>query len=74
MNFAASIAFEVRQPAAGGEPVLRLNFKNGTDDADYKTYKFFNNTGSGTDVPLSQFIDYMEVIFALAPVLYVVAD
>ncbi|KAF9458230.1 histidine phosphatase superfamily [Collybia nuda] len=60
VNFAASIAFEVRQPAAGGEPVLRLNFKNGTDDADYKTYKFFNNTGSGTDVPLSQFIDYME--------------
>lgn len=61
VNFAASVVLEVRQPAEGGAPVLRFNFKNGTDDAEYKTYKFFNNTGSGTDVPLSQFIDFVKV-------------
>ncbi|KAL0062233.1 hypothetical protein AAF712_010915 [Marasmius tenuissimus] len=33
VHFAGSIALEVRQPADGSAPVVRFNFKNGTDDA-----------------------------------------
>jgi len=46
---------EVRQPSSGGEPVIRFNFKNGTD-SDFITYNFLNRTG---DVPLSAFIETM---------------
>lgn len=59
VNYAAAVALEVRQPTSGGETVLRFNFKNGTDDADFKTYKFFNSTD--TDIPLAHFIDTMAV-------------
>ncbi|KAH7925893.1 phosphoglycerate mutase-like protein [Leucogyrophana mollusca] len=55
INYAAALALEVRQPSTGGEPVIRFNFKNGTD-ADFVTYNFLNRTG---DVPLSAFIDSM---------------
>ncbi|KAL0066208.1 hypothetical protein AAF712_006833 [Marasmius tenuissimus] len=57
VNFAGSIALEVRQPADGGAPVVRFNFKNGTDDAEYKTYNFMNST---SDVPLKQFLDHLQ--------------
>lgn len=52
---------EVRQPASGGEPVLRFNFKNGTDDADYTAHsmKFVGWDGDG-DVPLSTFLTAFE--------------
>ncbi|KAG1879232.1 histidine phosphatase superfamily [Suillus subluteus] len=49
---------ELRQPSGGGEPVIRFNFKNGTD-ADFVTYNFLNLTG---DVPLSAFIDAMAPV------------
>ncbi|KAG8214787.1 histidine phosphatase superfamily [Butyriboletus roseoflavus] len=52
VDYASAVAFEVRQPSSGGEPVIRFNFKNGT--ADFTTYDFLNQTG---DVPLSVFID-----------------
>ncbi|KAF8552757.1 phosphoglycerate mutase-like protein [Imleria badia] len=52
VDYASAVALEVRQPSAGGEPVIRFNFKNGTDD--FATYDFLNQTG---DVPLSVFID-----------------
>ncbi|EGN98125.1 hypothetical protein SERLA73DRAFT_55599 [Serpula lacrymans var. lacrymans S7.3] len=58
VNYAGAVAFEVRQPSSGGEPVVRFNFKNGTD-SDFVTYNYMNRTG---DVPLSVFID------TLAPV------
>jgi hypothetical protein len=48
---------ELRQPSAGGEPVIRLNFKNGSDPS-FSTYNFLNRT---EDVPLSAFIDAMAV-------------
>ncbi|OAX39874.1 hypothetical protein K503DRAFT_865061 [Rhizopogon vinicolor AM-OR11-026] len=31
VDYAAALAFELRQPSAGGEPVIRFNFKNGSD-------------------------------------------
>jgi prostatic aicd phosphatase len=57
VNYAAAVALELRQPSEGGEPVIRFNFKNGSD-ADFVTYNFLNRTG---DVPLSAFIDAMAV-------------
>lgn len=56
MDYASAVAFEVRQPSDGSEPVIRFNFKNGT--ADVATYDFLNRTG---DVPLSVFIDAVAV-------------
>ena len=56
VDYASAAAFEVRQPSAGGEPVIRLNFKNGT--GDFATYNFLSQTG---DVPLSVFIDTVAV-------------
>ncbi|KAF9220493.1 phosphoglycerate mutase-like protein [Gyrodon lividus] len=53
VDYASAVAFEVRQPTSGGGPVIRFNFKNGTD-ADFTTYNFLSRTG---DVPLSAFID-----------------
>lgn len=56
VDYASAVAFEVRQPSSGGEPVIRFNFKNGT--TDFATYNFLNQTG---DVPLSVFIDAVAV-------------
>jgi len=57
VEYAAAWSLEVRQPSAGGEPVLRFNFKNGTSD-DFHTYAFM---GSDGDVPLSTFINALAV-------------
>ncbi|KAF9462990.1 phosphoglycerate mutase-like protein [Collybia nuda] len=59
VDYTGALVFEVRQPSSGGAPVLRFNFKNGEGDADFKTYNIFNTTGSDTDIPLAQFVDYM---------------
>ncbi|OAX39877.1 phosphoglycerate mutase-like protein [Rhizopogon vinicolor AM-OR11-026] len=58
VDYAAAVAFELRQPSAGGEPVIRFNFKNGSDAA-FVTYNFLNST---EDVPLSAFIDAMAPV------------
>ncbi|KAG0704793.1 histidine phosphatase superfamily [Suillus ampliporus] len=58
VNYAAAVALELRQPSAGGEPVIRFNFKNGSDET-FVTYNFLNRTG---DVPLSVFIDAMAPV------------
>jgi prostatic aicd phosphatase len=57
VNYAAALAFEVRNTSSG-ETVIRFNFKNGTDDDDFKTYNFL---GQLNDVPLSSFIDALSV-------------
>jgi prostatic aicd phosphatase len=57
VDYASVVALEVRQPGGGGEPVIRFNFKNGTD-SDFTTYDFLNQTG---DAPLSAFIDAVAV-------------
>ncbi|KAK7021211.1 histidine phosphatase superfamily [Favolaschia claudopus] len=54
--YASALAFEVRQPNAGGEPVIRLNFKNGTGN-DFKTYDILGRTG---DVPLSDLVNHVN--------------
>jgi len=59
VNYAASIVIEVRQPSSGGEPVLRLNFKNGTQDDALHTYKWFNSSG---DVPVSTFTNLLAPV------------
>jgi hypothetical protein len=59
VNYAASIAIEVRQPASGGEPVLRLNFKNGTLEDAQTTFNWFNTTG---DIPVSTFTNYLAPV------------
>ncbi|KII86633.1 hypothetical protein PLICRDRAFT_43271 [Plicaturopsis crispa FD-325 SS-3] len=53
VDYAAAVSLEVRQPSSGGEPVIRFNFKNGTD-AEFTTYNFLNGSG---DVPLSTFVN-----------------
>jgi prostatic aicd phosphatase len=65
VDYASAVAFEVRQPTSGGEPVIRFNFKNGTD-SEFTTYNFLSQTG---DVPLSAFIDAVAVSTApIAPI------
>ena len=50
--------FEVWQPSAGGEPVVRFVFKNGTND-EFRAYPFLN---SSAPVPVS------SVVSALTPI------
>ncbi|KAJ7695722.1 phosphoglycerate mutase-like protein [Mycena rosella] len=54
--YAAAMALEVRQPLAGGEPVVRLNFKNGTGE-EFVTYNFL---GASDDVPLSTLVNHVN--------------
>lgn len=49
VDYASTITFELRQ-ASGADPVVQLNFKNGT--ADFQTYNMFGNSGA---TPLAQF-------------------
>ncbi|KAJ7808863.1 histidine phosphatase superfamily [Mycena olivaceomarginata] len=56
--YASALALEVRQPAAGGEPVIRLNFKNGTG-VDFVTYNFLGGSG---DMPLSSLVDHVNPV------------
>ncbi|KAG7447894.1 phosphoglycerate mutase-like protein [Guyanagaster necrorhizus] len=57
VNYAAALAFEIRNSSSSDEPVLRFNFKNGTDDNGFTMYNILNSTG---DVPLSTFVNYLS--------------
>ncbi|KAF9011496.1 phosphoglycerate mutase-like protein [Hymenopellis radicata] len=57
VNYAAAVTLEVRAASAGGEPVLRFNFKNGTDDDAFRTYSILDHEG---DVPLSTFVNLLQ--------------
>ncbi|KAF5381224.1 hypothetical protein D9757_007845 [Collybiopsis confluens] len=59
VNYAASVAIEVRQPDSGGEPVLRLQFKNGTKSDAQSTLNWFNTTG---DIPVSMLTNYLSPV------------
>ena len=59
MNFAASIALEVRTSPSTG-PFIRFNFKNGTDDSTYNTYGIMGSTSG--DVPIETFINNLSPI------------
>ncbi|KAF7299313.1 hypothetical protein MIND_00880300 [Mycena indigotica] len=56
VNYAASVAIEVRQPNDGSEPVIRLNFKNGTD-ASFVTYPLLGGSG---DVTISALANHVN--------------
>jgi prostatic aicd phosphatase len=56
VEYSTAAAFEVWQPNAGGEPVIRFTFKNGTTD-EFHSYNFLNST---TNVPVSTFVNAME--------------
>lgn len=51
VNYASSIAFEVRNGSSPTDPMLRLLFKNGTNDT-FNTYNMFGQQG---DIPFSMF-------------------
>ncbi|KAH7870356.1 histidine phosphatase superfamily [Lentinula edodes] len=59
VNYAASVSIEVRQPSSGGEPVLRLQFKNGTEEDAQTTFNWFNTSG---DIPVSTFTNYLAPV------------
>ena len=54
MNFAASIALEVRTSPSTG-PFIRFNFKNGTGDSSYNNYGIMGSPSG--DVPVQTFIE-----------------
>ncbi|TFK48705.1 phosphoglycerate mutase-like protein [Heliocybe sulcata] len=56
VDYASAVALEVRQPTGGGEPVVRLNLRNGTENADFVTYNMLGRNG---DVSMQTFIDTM---------------
>ncbi|KAF8916970.1 histidine phosphatase superfamily [Mucidula mucida] len=57
VNYAAAVTLEVRAASNGGEPVLRFNFKNGTDDTTFRTYNILDHDG---DIPLSTFVNFLQ--------------
>ncbi|KAF9013360.1 phosphoglycerate mutase-like protein [Cyathus striatus] len=59
VNYAATVALEVRQPASGGEPIIRMNFMNGTDDSQYRMLNILGTTG---DIPLSSFVNQLAPV------------
>ena len=60
VNLAAAVVLELRTSSSSSEPVIRFQFKNGTDDTELHTLPLvfgdWNGTVSGTDVPLSTFV------------------
>ncbi|KAK7042209.1 histidine phosphatase superfamily [Favolaschia claudopus] len=57
-NYNSLAALELHNSSAGGEPTIRLKFKNGTDEHDFRTLKIFGKT----DVPLSEFISRLTPV------------
>lgn len=61
VNYAAAWALEIRQPTDGSEPVIRVQFKNGTDDNVFRTLNMSIPGSPDTgDVPVSTFINVFE--------------
>jgi hypothetical protein len=61
VNYASAIVFEVREPASGNDALIRMLFKNGTEDA-FNTYNMFGESG---DIPLSEFKAKLLVCYFL---------
>lgn len=63
VNYAAALALEIRQAPHGGEPFVRFQFKNGTDDDSFRTYEMqLPGMHSPGDVPLSTFLNTLEPV------------
>ena len=60
MNYAAAVVLEIRQASDGSEPVIRFQYKNGTEDVLHNyplSFPGWNGTG---DVPVSTFINAFQ--------------
>ena len=57
VNYASAIVWEIRESQNGSEPMMRLLFKNGTNDT-FHTYNMFGQSG---DIPISMFIENLAV-------------
>lgn len=63
VNYAAAVALEIRSSSDSSEPVVRFQFKNGTDDAAFKPYEMqLPGMSTPGDVPLSTFLSVMEPV------------
>ena len=60
VNYGASVAFEIRAPQTGNDPLIRLLFKNGTDG----TFVNYNMFGASGDIPLSVFKNRLLVSYS----------
>jgi len=56
VEYAAAVVYEVRPGATPSDPMIRMIFKNGTNDI-YRTYNMFGQPG---DIPLSMFTSQLE--------------
>ncbi|KAJ7603517.1 histidine phosphatase superfamily [Mycena polygramma] len=56
-NYNSLAALELRN-SSSGEPMLRLKFKNGTDEHEFRTLTMFGKT----DVPLAEFISRLTPV------------
>lgn len=65
INYAGSMAFEIRQAMSGSGYEVRVNFKNGTDDADYRALPMFGS--NNVDYPFDQFTSTLEVRLLTSP-------
>ncbi|GJE91913.1 hypothetical protein PsYK624_080650 [Phanerochaete sordida] len=62
VNYAAAVAFEIRQ-TGNDAPFVRFNFKNGTDDDGFKVYNMqLPGMAQPGDVPLSTFLSTLEPV------------
>lgn len=51
VEYAAAVVYEVREGTTSNDPIIRMRFKNGTNDV-FNTYNMF---GQSSDIPLSLF-------------------
>ena len=59
VDYAAAVALEVRQGSGNDNFTITLNFKNGTNDADFTIYNMFGSSDAA--YPLDQFTKTLEV-------------
>lgn len=65
VNYAAALAFEIRRETVTNSYTVTLNFKNGSEVADFTAYNMF---GSGSPAySLDEFVQRMEVSLIQAP-------
>ena len=57
VNYAAATVFELRPGNTSDDPLIRFQFKNGTDATNFTTYNLFGQSG---DVPLSLFKSQLQ--------------
>lgn len=59
VDYAAAMALEVRQGSGSNDYTVTMNFKNGTNDADFTSYNLFGSNDAA--YPLDDFVSTLEV-------------